>query len=956
MTTNETVFADDFSFLDDDLDLELKPPPPPMVDDNIFGVPDDGSNIEILSEQAEAAELSSEIPLKGSRSEKNESTEAVGDASRFIHWLGLDPFNYSYMVDGQTGLRGGTERPERADDLAAMSVESDSVVGVWVGINPAIDPMISKVKLGNADISRRLHLVFDLDPNNKDSPPDNKLEALAKLDEFLACLGFAARINVDSGNGGLILVKVDLPVKDYTDGPKGYIQRLYDGLNEALRRAGFDWHVDQACKDACRIVGLPGSMNRKPGFKPVMRSILGEPTVGEPMSEADFKQLIERMPSRDKTRVAPPPPAQADRQSSDAVALGSSSDFRRRLLWAMLCEEFGNEDIERTRNMLSEGGFEIIDDDGEGVFIVSPYADQYSTPQSDTDVKVYPSMRVAAFHESDKQLDWDGYEGFAQEFLPQFWSKFEARLAEREEEWERSRSGRLSSPSEYFEPMDSSPPLADADSLTDDELAEIMDQSSTHRKVELSADAFGPELCNIVDTVLDEMNYKGIGGATLFCLMPTLGMLLGKRLLIREKRFDMAKGSFRYANSTVIYNDKTAGAKTKAIEALLDPQYGEIAWFSAGRNVIELGNSMNDVVERCGHLISKRSKDAAEQKFEAEQACRDSMDGFLINADDDIEGFGKLSGNRDWSTKKQHLNILTSGADLSLPNKDFFRIYLDSCVSMIVSGQPERLSQEFPFDSKNIDSGLAGRCVYFSGGFPYEYVEGRGDQARKEAVYRRIGAIRSHNGFVEVTFDNIDVSGIFGNRRESYQRFARLHPDIAEKFRAKFRDIAAVWAGIRAVCEKDVVDPSRSTPSPLIYQFEDDETPPASGHNGKRIMATIDASEYFFGFYDLLFDSLLNYYIDISDADPFAQMQRQILLDFYGRPKGVMAKSDLQKKHGNGRRYNEFANVMQFLEDKSLVETRATSGKGKKYVELTDRGRRAIERMYEDIDVPVDGD
>lgn len=869
----------------------------------------------------------------------------ANDAERFVSWLGFERINVSFMNSETRVFSGGSYPSEKAGLIAERSNANDKIEGVWIGVNPPLDSAIDKPKLSNADIARRLHLVFDLDPNDKKAPPSDKLEALKRLDAILDAFGFDNRIVIDSGNGGLIVAKVDLPNSDSYKGSKGKIQRLYAAINAKLQADGFDWHVDAQCKDAARIVGLPGSTNRKPGYPASKRSIIRE-LDGEPMSEAGFDALIETLPEiarpkRVKSAEAPSP--------SEPLPSVSSDEFSRSLLWAMIYEEFGEDDIERMKSILEGTEFEVLDDDGEGVIVRSPLADQYSTPEGDRDSIIYPSFGYSFLHETDQAFAWDGPEDFLSQYRPDFYSKYLSRLEEKRAEFKRKANVE----SEYFKP--SSAPLIEAkpDDLSDEDLADIMATEDAISKTDLSADAFGPEICNIADTILDDLNYKEVGGALLFCLMPFLGMAIGKRILIREKRFDMARGSFRYCNSTVIYNDKTSGAKTKAIEALVKEQYGEVEEFSASGSVIELGNSMNDVVEQCGYLINKTSRDAADQKSEAERDCRLSMDGFLVNADDDIEGFGKLSGNKEWNTKKQHLNMLTSGADLSLHNKMFFRVYLDSCISMIVSGQPERLLQEFPFDSKNIDSGLSGRCVYYSGGFPYEYVEGRGDNARKQAVYKRIRKLRDSGCFFEVSFNDVDVSEIFENKRESYRRFARMNPDIAEKFRAKFRDIAALWSAIRAVCEKDIEYPASG---PAMSPFVDDldtesDDSKLKPHNGKEVRVGLDASEYFYKFYDLLFDSLGNYFLDISQADPFGQRQRSILLDIYKRPNRTVAKSELKKRYGSGRNYHEYADIMQYLEDGGLVQTRTTKGSRKLYVVLTDRGAEAVESMFDAINV-----
>ncbi len=445
-----------------------------------------------------------------------------------------------------------------------------------------------------------------------------------------------------------------------------------------------------------------------------------------------------------------------------------------------------------------------------------------------------------------------------------------------------------------------------------------------------------------------------MGPPLLVSIMPFLGFTIGKNLICREKKFDMMKGSFRYANYWLVLNAITSGAKTKVIESLVLETYGEVDRFGSHKRVIPLGNSMNDLVSACGKVISAKLKpDAVEvQVVEAMDDQKASLKGYFVNADDDIESFAKLGQVSSWSTKKQQLDCLSSGKNLSLPSKEFRRVYTDSCISGIVSGQPERLKENFPLDGKNIDSGLTGRLAYYSSGLEYEANGPYDEQITKDA-YQNIMDMYGDDTIREVSFNDTDVDEIWGNKREAFKRLEKMNSDVANKMRAKFRDLAVSMSMIRGCIEKGVKTTVSSAFQSNGFDFDEKEDDMAAwnkelkDHNDHTVIEGFDASEYFFGFYDFLCDCFYNYLIDISGAQIYKNLEDRMLCCLYdANAEMVLSLADIRKETDavSGKEYHEFRTVQESLEAKGLIDIEETSTKKKKYVKLTKRGINFVEQ------------
>jgi hypothetical protein len=161
------------------------------------------------------------------------------------------------------------------DDFAhAVRELSERGINAYVNLNP-FDPARyqpeSRYKAcGDADIVRLLFLLVDGDPE-RDHPKGGKIcstdaeheAALKKIQvvkQFLIDEGCPpeAIIDNDSGNGGALLVRIDLPnVPDSVDLVRRFLQALAQKFNDA------SCHIDTSVGNPSRITRVPGGKNNK---------------------------------------------------------------------------------------------------------------------------------------------------------------------------------------------------------------------------------------------------------------------------------------------------------------------------------------------------------------------------------------------------------------------------------------------------------------------------------------------------------------------------------------------------------------------------------------------------------------------------------------------------------------------------------------------------------------------
>ncbi len=161
---------------------------------------------------------------------------------------------------------------EHIETVHDALAEITAARGVYVTLNPVnpallaraanrIRPVGPEPTTGDADIQVRRWLPVDCDPVRPAgiSATDAEHElAVAKATEIrdgMATLGWPEPVAIDSGNGGQLLYRIDLPVDD-----GGLVHQCL----KALAAAGDDRvQIDQAVHNPARIWRLPGTWNRK---------------------------------------------------------------------------------------------------------------------------------------------------------------------------------------------------------------------------------------------------------------------------------------------------------------------------------------------------------------------------------------------------------------------------------------------------------------------------------------------------------------------------------------------------------------------------------------------------------------------------------------------------------------------------------------------------------------------
>ncbi len=145
--------------------------------------------------------------------------------------------------------------------------------GIYMTINPPMDAVgarrlgrIERADTGETtsdkEIACRTTLLIDCDPDrpagisSTDEEHEMALERTQKIQGDLSTAGWPEPIAVDSGNGGQLWYRIDLPTDDGE-----LVTRCLKALGE--RYDGEGVHVDQSVFNPARIGRLPGTVNRK---------------------------------------------------------------------------------------------------------------------------------------------------------------------------------------------------------------------------------------------------------------------------------------------------------------------------------------------------------------------------------------------------------------------------------------------------------------------------------------------------------------------------------------------------------------------------------------------------------------------------------------------------------------------------------------------------------------------
>ena len=169
-----------------------------------------------------------------------------------------------------SGFYDSDHIPEAARDVAGLG---GTPAGVYVTINPCKPEVMARRanRMDRADNGettsdhetlKRTTLLIDCDPERlagisaTDAEHAMALEMAGRIKSDLAAAGWPDPLHVDSGNGGQLWYRVDLPADD-----AGLIQRI---LAELGNRYDTEYvHVDQTVHNPSRIGRLPGTVNRK---------------------------------------------------------------------------------------------------------------------------------------------------------------------------------------------------------------------------------------------------------------------------------------------------------------------------------------------------------------------------------------------------------------------------------------------------------------------------------------------------------------------------------------------------------------------------------------------------------------------------------------------------------------------------------------------------------------------
>lgn len=191
---------------------------------------------------------------------------------RFVRLLKL-PVELRVPNAGKEGTISGYF--DDADKLAdAITRHSGRVPGVYVTLNPVDRALLCRAynrvvayardTTKDADIARRWWLPIDVDPvrpsgiSSSEAEHDDALKTALAIRDRLAAKGFPPGILADSGNGGHLLYRIDMPNDgDARDLIAAFLKTLAARFDTATVR------VDQKVFNAARIWKCYGSMARK---------------------------------------------------------------------------------------------------------------------------------------------------------------------------------------------------------------------------------------------------------------------------------------------------------------------------------------------------------------------------------------------------------------------------------------------------------------------------------------------------------------------------------------------------------------------------------------------------------------------------------------------------------------------------------------------------------------------
>ncbi|MDD3516553.1 MAG: hypothetical protein PHD35_12540, partial [Synergistaceae bacterium] len=233
-----------------------------------------------------------------------------------------------------------------ADHLeqAAKAIEALDAAGTYSGIyvtlNPVNPALLSRrsnrieTRLGlkeattaDADIIRRQWFPVDIDPvrpsgiSSSDAEHAAALEVAGNVAGFLSeFFGFPAPVRCDSGNGGHLLYRIDLPNDDES---RSLIERCLKALGAAFDRSPTEDRpgvkIDQTTFNAARIWKLYGTVARK-----------GDNTSERPHRRAriiEAPEVIEVVPRETLERLAALAPEEEPRQAPRPRSSRSGPDL-----------------------------------------------------------------------------------------------------------------------------------------------------------------------------------------------------------------------------------------------------------------------------------------------------------------------------------------------------------------------------------------------------------------------------------------------------------------------------------------------------------------------------------------------------------------------------------------------------------------------------------------------------
>lgn len=351
---------------------------------------------------------------------------------------------------------------------------NDEGYNCYVTLNPLNEAIRqSATAAKDAYVERRRWLYVDIDADKAvkarvmatDAEHDDALRRTYALAEQI---NFPEPVMFDSDNGTALLYRVDLPNDRET-------AKLLKGCLAAFNM--IDPNVDGKVYNAGRFSRIVGTVNMKGRW--VERDQYDDPTQWRPWRVARYLSVPEPIPllgreqiealaaksaSSSKNPASTSSPASTSASTSTSGGGGGSDEgFAKKLFWAMYFERYG-DGVDGTERALSEGGFEVMDSDAEGVLIRSPLVGTYTTQAGEKDVKVYsPYLNLSVFHKTDEGAAWtwrDGME-YVQRYLPSFYGEYEDELANKARP-RRSQPTASARPA-IEEPEDDDPPLPEED-------------------------------------------------------------------------------------------------------------------------------------------------------------------------------------------------------------------------------------------------------------------------------------------------------------------------------------------------------------------------------------------------------------------------------------------------------------------------------------------------------------